>query len=145
MENSVVSLVIKNAEKEDIQTILEESPIGCKSFTYYNKRGYEVLHNHVVTRVLMHDENPVGYYHIDKDQDKYWFGILIKDANTGKGLSKILLDDAVAQSYSRKIDLHLSVYKSNSVAYRLYKKYNFFVVKETDMSYIMKRGWSKNG
>ena len=39
-------------------------------------------------------------------------------------------------------DIYLSVDKDNYKAINLYKKYNFFVIEEKELLFIMK--WSKN-
>ncbi len=129
----------KKAEVDSVKKLITKCNNGTKTFRYFDKRPFEIINNHVVCELLFIDDEPVGYYHIEEENDVFWFGIIVSDLHIGKGISKIIMKRAIDKSNLLKIDLSLSVDKNNQVAFNLYKNNNFYVVKETDLYYIMKR------
>lgn len=133
---------MNNFKKTDIvgiKLLIEKCNNGIKTFRYFDKRPFNIVEKHLVTELYYDNEEPVAYYHIEQENDVFWFGIIICDSYIGKGLSKIIMNRAIEKSNILNIDLHLSVDKNNEVAFNLYKKNNFYIVKESDSYYIMKR------
>lgn len=122
-----------------IKQIIDNCNNGKKTFRYFDKRPYEIVENHLVSEVYWISNEPAAYYHIEQEKDIYWFGIIVSDSYVGKGISKIIMKRAIEKSNNYNIDLHLSVDKTNEIAFNLYKKNKFNIVKETDLYYIMKR------
>jgi ribosomal protein S18 acetylase RimI-like enzyme len=106
------------------------------TFRYFNKRTIDVIKNHIITLILIDDNLPVGYAHIDYDDNKYWFGICILENYQGKGYGKKLMEYIFNHKKITNIDkIYLTVDKINDIAINLYKKYNFNIIEEND-SYI---------
>ena len=109
------------------------------TFRYFNKRSINVISNHLITLILIDDNLPVGYAHIDYDDNKYWFGICILENYQGKGYGKKIMEYIFNHEKIKNIDnIYLTVDKINDIAINLYKKYNFYIIEEKD-SYFMMR------
>lgn len=62
------------------------------TFRYYTKRTVDVINNHFITILLLYKSIPIGYAHIDYENNKYWFGICILDNYHGKGYGKKIME-----------------------------------------------------
>ena len=108
------------------------------TFRYFNKRSINVIKNHIITLILIDDNLPVGYAHIDYDDNKYWFGVCILDNYQGKGYGKKIMEYIFNHERIKNIDnIYLTVDKVNYIAISLYKKYNFYIVEEKDTYFMM--------
>jgi len=108
------------------------------TFRYFNKRTIDVIKNHIITLILIDDNLPVGYAHIDYDDNKYWFGICILDKYQGNGYGKKIMEYIFSHEKIKNIDnIYLTVDKINVIAVNLYKKYNFYIVEEKDSYFRM--------
>jgi ribosomal protein S18 acetylase RimI-like enzyme len=106
------------------------------TFRYFNKRTVDVIKNHIVTLILIVDNLPVGYAHIDYDDNKYWFGICILDKYQGNGYGKKMMKYIFNHDKIKNIGkIHLTVDKINDIAINLYKKFDFYIIEEKD-SYV---------
>lgn len=110
------------------------------TFRYFNKRTSDVIKNHILTILLLENNLPIGYAHIDYDEDKYWFGICILEKYHGKGFGKQMIEYIINNEKIKKItNIYLTVDKINKVAINLYQKYNFFIIEEKENYYLMSR------
>lgn len=127
----------KNPKYEQILYFLSLNPDGIKKFRYYNTRNECDIKNHLLT-ILMYDkqENIIGYSHLDNNDSKIWFGIMICDTCIGRGYGKKLLQETLSY-YNNKI--YLSVDKDNEIAISLYEKNGFTKIEEKDSYIIMNR------
>ena len=108
------------------------------TFRYFNKRSINVIKNHIITLILIDDNLPVGYAHIDYDDNKYWFGVCILENYQGKGYGKKIMEYIFNHEKIKNIDkIYLTVDKINDIAIRLYKKYNFYIIEERNTYFIM--------
>ena len=108
------------------------------TFRYFNKRSVNVISNHLITLILIDDNLPVGYAHIDYDDNKYWFGVCILENYQGKGYGKKIMEYIFNHEKIKNIDkIYLTVDKINDIAIRLYKKYNFYIIEERDSYFMM--------
>jgi ribosomal protein S18 acetylase RimI-like enzyme len=120
----------------DLLTIFLNNNIPS-TFRYFNKRTIDVLKNHIITIILIVDNLPVGYAHIDYDI-KHWFGICILDKYQGIGYGKKIMEYIFNHEKIKNIDkIYLTVDKINELAVNLYKKFNFYNIDEKDSYFIM--------
>lgn len=101
----------------------------------YNQLSHVRINKDTKGYVWLDDQDIVGLINVEeKDDDYKWIiSFEIFGKYKGHGLSKQILKVAVN-------DLgvtHLSVNKSNQVAYKLYKSYGFKTYKETEKMYFM--------
>ncbi len=111
------------------------------TFRYFNnKTAEQIIKNHYKTLIYIEGDIPVGYAHIDYDivNNKYWFGICVLSSHYGKGIGTQLITKILEYFKDSNIDiLHLTVDKTNIVAYNMYLKNGFTLQRETQNIYIM--------
>ncbi|MBF4465686.1 GNAT family N-acetyltransferase [Flavobacterium sp. LC2016-12] len=140
----VKSFEIKEISVDDTQVLrnfIDNAGNSIESFRYFNTRPLEIISNHVITVVVLDDKIPVGYGHLDKEDDKIWFGIAISEQYKGKGLGKKIMQYLTDYADRKKMsDLFLSVDKSNTIAIKMYENFNFLKVKDlSENVLLMKR------
>lgn len=110
------------------------------TFRYFNKRNIDVIKNHIITIILMVDNLPAGYAHIDYDK-KHWFGICILDKYQGNGYGKIMMEYIFNHENIKNIKNtdknYLTVDKVNNIAINLYKRFKFYIIDEKESYVIM--------
>lgn len=108
------------------------------TFRYFNKRTIDVVNNHIITIILLVNNLPVGYAHIDVDDNKHWFGICILDKYQGNGYGKKIMEYIFNHEKIKNIDkIYLTVDKINTVAIHLYNNFNFKIIEEKDSYHIL--------
>ena len=108
------------------------------TFRYFNKRNINVINNHLITIILLDKDLPVGYAHIDFDDNKYWFGICILEEYQGKGYGKKVMKYIFNNEKIKNIDkIYLTVDKINTVAIKLYTNFDFIVNEDFETYYKM--------
>jgi ribosomal protein S18 acetylase RimI-like enzyme len=121
-------LVQVTEEKQSLYENLALSTLNDPGFTYFQKRDFlSALKGHRLTMLALINKKIAGYYHIDIEDLKNWFGIFIVQHYRGQGLGKILIQHAQEFSMQEGISLELMVYASNTKAINLYKKMNFHI------------------
>ncbi|TMU55060.1 GNAT family N-acetyltransferase [Flagellimonas algicola] len=122
-------LEISNKNYTILESFIESLDDEKNSFRYFNKRGKEVLNNHLCTLLLRKDNETMGYGHLDKENDTIWLGIVVKSSFQGLGLGKriiqILLDKATQLGVGA---IQLSVDNDNFKAIKLYKGFGFKLI-----------------
>lgn len=129
MDRDKLNIIIPN--KEDVANFFENN----KSiyFRYFEKRGYDVISNHLYTALYSYDGYIFGYGHVDIDGKK-WLGIFIKEDFRGKNLSEYIVTDLLKNCTE---DAYLSVDLENQIAFNLYKKMGFEVVEKNQKYHLM--------
>jgi ribosomal protein S18 acetylase RimI-like enzyme len=110
------------------------------TFRYFNKRSIDILNNHILTILLLDNEIPIGYAHIDLDDNKYWFGICLLTEYQNKGFGKQIMEYVFNNKKIKNINIYLTVDKININAIHLYKKFNFNIIVEMNTYYLMELG-----
>ncbi len=106
---------------------------GRKSFRYFESRDFQVISQHLVTLILYCEHEPVGYGHLDFEDDIVWLGVAIADAHVGKGWGKFMVLELISCAKRLKLKcIRLSVDLDNTKAIGLYQKMNFRVVASND-------------
>jgi len=109
---------------------------ASKSFRYFNNRRIEVINNHLVTLLLLENELPVAYGHLDSEKDTVWLGICVIPAFSGKGYGNEMMKALIVAAKPLKLNsIFLTVDKENKMAIRLYEKFNFQRIGERDNLY----------
>jgi len=105
------------------------------TFRYFSKRKSDVIQNHLITLLLI-EETPIGYAHIDFEDNKYWFGICILDK--GKGYGTKMMNTIFNHEKIKQVKkVYLTVDKINTIAIHLYSKFNFKIIEEKDTYFTM--------
>jgi GNAT superfamily N-acetyltransferase len=110
------------------------------TFRYFNSRSIDIIKNHVLTIVLLNDQQmPIGYAHIDHEY-KFWLGICILEGYHGMGLGSKIIEYIFNHNKIKALnEIYLTVDSVNTTAIKLYKKFNFDIIEERDNIYVMKK------
>lgn len=107
-------------------------------FTYFKKRNFNIITNHLVTNLAYYENIPCAYSHLDLEKENVWLGICVGENFKKKGIGKNLLNYTLNQAKEYKINnVLLSVYKNNIAAINLYNKFNFKIYKENKENFFM--------
>lgn len=126
---------IKNNERDlkILTSFVENIGEAGKKFRYFEKRSLDVIQNHVTTLLMMNEQKPVGYGHLNKDRDKIWLGIAITPNSQGKGIGRLLMDALISEAKSNHIsEILLTVDKDNATAQNLYEKFKFVKIESSE-------------
>lgn len=116
-------------------------------FRYFNSRDITCIENHVITLLMLVDNTPIAYGHLDKDQTgNIWLGVCVLDEHQsngyGKAIVKSLLDYAQNNTIVNKVVL--TVDKDNINAIKLYEKFKFVIANDTNSYYKMELNLVRN-
>ena len=126
-----------------LSSLLKSSKDGVKKFRYFNTRHLEITQSHLISLIILENNIPAAYCHLEEDNNKFWLGILVSDNFIGNKLGSYCVNLLINIADALNInDIYLSVDKDNYKAISLYKKYNFLTIEEKELLFIMKR--SKN-
>jgi RimJ/RimL family protein N-acetyltransferase len=129
-----------NISKDNIEILYEflsRCNTSLKSFRYFDSRiPLHAIKNHSKTIILSYKELPIGYGHLDVEDEKTWLGICLADDFTGMGLGNIIMEALLD-----KVDFSvcLSVDIDNHNAIKLYKKFGFVDVEVNKETIFMER------
>jgi len=127
--------ILDLSNETDIKKLKDFSMLDHPStFRYFKNRVFEeAIKTHSVTLLY----SAYGYAHIDKDIEsgRYYLGICVMPEYQGKGIGTKLIEFLLKLHTD---ELYLSVDKTNTSAIRLYEKYQFKRIDETDKSYLYK-------
>lgn len=100
-------------------------------FRYFNKRPLTVIGNHLLTLIYLEQGSPVGYGHLDNEDDKVWLGISVAHHYQGLGIGKRIMNKLIEYAHKNKIPkISLSVDKQNIRAFELYTRLGFCLTQE---------------
>ncbi|MEI8128509.1 MAG: GNAT family N-acetyltransferase [bacterium] len=133
---------IDNSNKiELVEQFINDAGNSLITFRYFNTRPIEILKNHIITTVLLFENRPIGYGHLDHENDFVWLGIAISQKSKGKGYGNIIMSHLISKAVELKLPIiSLTVDKNNSSAIKLYEKYDFKYIKDiSELTQLMQR------
>ena len=96
------------------------------NFRYFDKREMSAIQNHLVTLLVMNDDIPVGYGHLDQENGNIWLGISVNPDFQGKGIANTIMTELISDAKKNSIKIiQLTVDKENITAQKLYEKFKF--------------------
>ncbi len=131
--------IIDVYDTDDLKMFLDNCGVSLQTFSYFDKRSFDVLNDHVLTLLIFDNDKPVGYGHLDKEGDVIWLGICVSEQSLNKGYGGIIMRELLSYADDNNLDIQLSVMKNNIVAYNLYKKFDFKQFKEDSDNVFLKR------
>ena len=127
---------VGDKSKHLLQDFLDSAGASLVGFRYYNSRDFDVIKNHIFSFLLYDGEKCVGYGHLDREKEKVWLGICVRETCTGLGYGDIIMKKLISLHSGT---ISLTVDSTNKAAINLYKKYNFEISSERRNIYLMKR------
>lgn len=104
---------------------------ASKFFRYFNTREPSIISNHLVTLLMMIDEKPVAYGHLENEHDSNWLGICVLPKYSGKGYGSEMMLELIEKAKKIRLpSIELIVDKENISAISLYKKMGFVLVAD---------------
>ena len=96
------------------------------NFRYFDKREMSAIQNHLVTLLVIHDDIPVGYGHLDQENENTWLGISVNPDFQGQGIANTIMTELISDAKKNSIKIiQLTVDKENITAQKLYEKFKF--------------------
>jgi ribosomal protein S18 acetylase RimI-like enzyme len=132
---------INSRNRELVSKFIANAGNSVTTFRYYNSRSLDVISNHLVTVVAMEGDEPVGYGHLDKENEITWLGIAVAHSKRGAGIGNIIMDFLVQEARLLNVSqISLTVDKENIPAIKLYGKFGFINTSEAlnGHAYLMK-------
>ena len=111
------------------------------SFRYFERRPVNIITNHILTAILLLNGVPIGYGHLDKEEERIWLGIAVAESHQGTGFGKLLMNFLLKKGYEKGIrTIYLTVDKNNTSAMNMYQRNAFVYVEDiNEESVLMKR------
>ena len=109
-------------------------------FRYFKSRELDCLKNHKLTLIGVNSSNePIGYAHIDNENEINWIGLCVLQEYQGKKYGKQLMNYLLNYVDENGFDnIQLTVDIDNWKAISLYTKNNFKIVNQQQNHYRMK-------
>lgn len=104
------------------------------TFRYFQTRPLSIIQNHKLTCLYFIKKIPIGYGHLDLENNKVWLGILVDEDYRNMGFGKKIANHLID---SCKENIYLSVDKTNIHALTLYKKTGFIAIDVNKNNVIM--------
>ena len=118
--------------KKDVSKFIDLAGTSQNTFRYFKTRDISILKNHLLTLLVYNeDKDPVGYGHLEPEDDKIWLGICVIESALGKGIGKQIMNELISFGNDHNLCITLSVDFDNIPAITLYKKMGFKVIKNT--------------
>jgi ribosomal protein S18 acetylase RimI-like enzyme len=122
-----------------LREFLELLGQGKDSFRYFEKRPLEIVNNHLYSWLLIDEDVPVAYGHLEEEKGVIWLGIAVAQKLTGHGYGKIMLEKLIQDAKDSGLShVCLTVDKSNLRAISLYERYDFKRLEEFTSFYKYK-------
>jgi RimJ/RimL family protein N-acetyltransferase len=134
MDNAAVVCVdIKPDNIYLLKNFIANIGSASETFRYYNKRSVDVISHHLETLMLMADNLPVAYGHLEYENNILWLGICVLPDHARKGYGNLMMKNLIGRAKEHNVDeIDLTVDKINLQAIRLYEKFDFDKVSEHD-------------
>lgn len=114
-----------------LSDFIKNSGTSLETFRYFDKRDLKTISNHIITILLFFNNKPIGYGHLETEDNRTWLGIMVSESEKGKGYGKVIMSYLI--SYCKKSNfstIFLSVDKSNISAIQLYQKFGFEIFSD---------------
>ena len=104
---------------------------AAKTFRYFSKRPIDIVYNHLVTILLVDEEQALAYGHLEEEDGNVWLGICVLPAYKGKGFGKIIMERLIEEAKKKGLQtISLTVDQDNLSAIGLYEKCGFKLCSE---------------
>ncbi len=124
-------LEIDLKDLEILKEFISNLNASAKSFRYFNAREPSIVSNHLVTLLMMINEKPVAYGHLENEDGRNWLGICVLPKYSGKGYGNEMMLELIEKAKKLKLpSIELTVDKENYSAFNLYKKMGFITMAD---------------
>lgn len=104
---------------------------AAKTFRYFNTREPSVISNHLVTLLMLINEQPIAYGHLEKEGRNTWLGICVLPKKSKQGIGEEMMKALIGKAKRLGLQsIELTVDKDNEAAIHLYIKMGFRLLQE---------------
>ena len=119
-----------------LKDFIENMGTASKSFRYYNSRTTDVIKNHLTTLLIIENDKPVAYGHLDSEDNVVWLGVCILPSFSGKGYGNNMMSELLKRAKKMHVlKIQLTVDRDNKTAIVLYEKFNFKKEREFENNF----------
>jgi ribosomal protein S18 acetylase RimI-like enzyme len=124
---------VKYPDTTLLQKFIDEAGSSLQSFRYFSKRSLETIKNHACTFLLMNEDTPVAYGHLDNEDGVVWLGVAVSEAHIGLGLGAMMMYKLIDFAKENAIPkIKLSVDNTNTAAIKMYEKLSFVLQEKKE-------------
>jgi ribosomal protein S18 acetylase RimI-like enzyme len=112
---------------------------ASSTFRYFNKRDINIVKKHVVSYLVLYNEVPVAYGHLEKVDAVVWLGVCVLPNFQGRKIGTLIMNDLIRKAKKKKIPkIYLTVDKENKSAINLYEQIGFTKIEVFENYYKYK-------
>ena len=122
-----------------LEKFVAKVKFNIKTFRYFNSRPISAIKSHLITLLLIDNEKPVAYGHLDSEQGTIWLGLCVLPEYQGIGYGTVMMKALFKEAKKLNLSsIYLTVDKDNLGAIRLYEKAGFFKIEKEASHYKLK-------
>jgi len=134
----MLNLIFKKTDKKYLKQFLSSCTDELNYFRYFNKRKLTVIKNQILSNLVFLNKIPIAYFHLEKENNVFWFGICINKKYHQFGIGSLIMRTVITFCKLNDIKtINLTVDADNSSAISLYLKYKFKIKKIKDTTIHM--------
>jgi ribosomal protein S18 acetylase RimI-like enzyme len=143
---------VKYPDVKLLEQFIADAGSSLKSFRYFQKRPLEVIKNHLCTFLLLEEDKPVAYGHLDvtteaeisaqcgseekvaPTKETIWLGVAVSEKYIGLGLGVMMMNQLISfAKHERLREIKLSVDNDNVAAIKMYEKLGFKLLEKKEV------------
>jgi GNAT superfamily N-acetyltransferase len=122
---------VDNTQLHNLKYFINNIGEAGKTFRYFQKRNCDVIKNHITTLLILNENSPIGYGHLEKEGENIWLGICVLPEFKGKGIGKVIMNELIKVARDENLKyIALTVDKDNVGAIKLYLSFGFKLISE---------------
>jgi ribosomal protein S18 acetylase RimI-like enzyme len=130
-----------DSDKNILRAFIENAGESLTTFRYFSKRDLNIIKNHILTVLILDNNEPTCYGHLDIEGDIIWLGICVTPSKRHKGYGSQMMKYLIHSALEKNIrEIYLKVDTTNKNAIALYKRFGFNIIDEmAESAFIMKK------
>lgn len=112
---------------------------ASNTFRYFTKRDLNIVKTHIVSFLVLENNGPVAYGHLEQDKSIVWLGVCVLPNYQGRKLGLMVMNELIAKAKQKKIhEIYLTVDIQNKAAINLYEQLGFIKIELFNNSFKYK-------
>ena len=113
-------------ETKLLEEFIQNAGNSLKSFRYFATRPIDTIRFHLCTFLLIENDVPVAYGHLDEEGGTTWLGMAVIEKEKGKGYGRAMLQQLIKEAQKFEVKkIKLTADNDNIAAINLYKSVGF--------------------
>jgi len=124
---------LKKKDQALLQGFIDSLGASADTFRYFDKRTIDVVDLHHITLLILDQDKPVAYGHLEPENGIDWLGIAVIESSRGRGFGREMMKALIGEAENLKLkEIRLSVDASNTAAIALYRSMGFELLEVRD-------------